>query len=160
MPAPFIVGPSLRELLHIFTSLLRMTDKVRVAEGEEISFFELNDRDVLIYTRVLKGKRFAFESRVRRSDVLEVKLGEPPSDNDLACIELIARANSIEQVMFMHQPGSRVDTGYSHDRDSSLKLLVPAKAQELACGLLRRIVGDPPSEWFAELPSLWEDCRR
>lgn len=160
MAAPFIVGPSMREQLYLFTGLLRMTDKVRVEESEEVSFFELNDRDVLVYTRVLRGRRFAFESRVRRRDVLEVRPCAAGREGDFAGIELLARPDSVEQVQFMADRNGEVDKGFSQARSDRLNFLVPLKTRDAASVLLEHIVSAPASEWFAELPSLWEDCRR
>ena len=158
MAIPFIVGPTLRELLHIFNRCLNQVERVQVNESPQIHVLNLSDRDVLSAARFTFGRPLGFEWRVRRCDVLEV-LSEEGKDQ-FASLSVRARPDSVEQVQFMPYSGVNGDHGYSSSRGDKLYFRVLAQHLPTAKVVLQRIVEEPGSAWFAELPSLWEDCRR
>ena len=158
MAIPFIVGPTLRELLHVFNACLNEAERAQTDESPNFHVLGLSDRDVLTAARFSRGRPSGFEWRVRRSDVLEVLAKE--GKGQFVSLSIQARPDSVEQVQFMPYSGVDGDHGYSSSRGDKLYFRVLAQHFPSAKTILQRIVEEPSSAWFAELPSLWEDCRR
>lgn len=158
MAIPFVVGPTLRELLHVFNACLNEAERTQTEESPTIHVLGLCDRDVLSSARFTRGRPLGFEWRVRRSDVLEV-LAEQGA-GEFASLSIQARADSVEVVQFMPYSGVDRDHGCSSSRGDKLHFRVLARHLPSATLVLQRIVEEPGSAWFAELPSLWGDCRR